>query len=81
MCLEHTSNFTKDTFWAFKSLLECKHENIHMKWIPDFHSKFQHLAFEVNGQHIWAMHYDLETMMPTFVTKFVFIVVESLVKN
>ncbi len=62
MYLEQISNFIVDKFWAFKSLLECKHENIHMKWIVNFNSGFQHLAFEVNGQHIWAMHHDLETM-------------------
>ncbi len=38
MHLEHSSNFTTCTFWAFKSLLECKHENIHMKWIPNLNS-------------------------------------------
>ncbi len=27
------------------------------------------------------MHHDLETLTPTFVTKFIFVVVESLVKN
>jgi len=49
MYLERSSNFTANTFWAFKSLLECKHENIHMKWILDFNFGLQHLAFEVNG--------------------------------
>ncbi len=28
MYLEYTFNFTTNSFWAFKSLLECKHENI-----------------------------------------------------
>jgi hypothetical protein len=39
------------------------------------------LAFEVNGQHIWAMHQDLETTMLTFVSKDVFVVVESLMES
>jgi hypothetical protein len=56
MYLEHSLNFIVDTFWAFKSLFECKHENIYMKWILDLNSRLHHLAFEVNGQHIWAMH-------------------------
>jgi hypothetical protein len=47
----------------------------------DFNSRFQHLAFEISGQHIWAMHHDLETMTLTFVTEFRFDVVESLVKK
>jgi hypothetical protein len=28
MYLDQTSNFIANTFWAFKSLLECKHENM-----------------------------------------------------
>ncbi len=39
------------------------------------------MAFEANGQHIWVLHCDLETMMLTFVTTHVFVVVELLVKN
>jgi hypothetical protein len=35
MYLEQSSNFITNIFWVFKSLLECKHENIHMKWILD----------------------------------------------
>ncbi len=52
MYLEQTSNFIANIFWAFKSLLECKHENIQMKWIPNLNSRVQHLAFEVNAHHI-----------------------------
>jgi hypothetical protein len=62
-------------------LFQCKHENIQMKWILDFNFELQHLAFEVNGQHIWVVHYDMETMTPTFVIEFIFVVVETLVKN
>jgi hypothetical protein len=39
------------------------------------------LAFEANGQHIWVVHQDLETGFPSYVTKDVFVVVESLVKS
>jgi hypothetical protein len=81
MYLEKSFNFTANTFWAFKSLFECNHENIHTKLIPNLNSKLQHLAFEVNGQHIWTMHHDLETMTPTFVIESIYVVVESLVKN
>jgi uncharacterized membrane protein (DUF485 family) len=52
-----------------------------MKWILDLNYAVQHLAFKANGQHIWAVHHDLETMMLTFVITRVFVVVESLVKN
>jgi hypothetical protein len=40
-----------------------------------------HLAFELNGQQVWAIHQDLETMVPFMVIEAVFVVVESLVKN
>jgi len=68
MYLEQTSNFTMDIFWVCKFLFECKHENILMKWILDLNYRVQLLAFEANGQHIWEVHHDLETMMLTFVT-------------
>jgi hypothetical protein len=66
-------SFLQSFFWAFKALLECKHGYL------IFNSRVQHLTFEVNGQHIWAMHQDLETMMPTFIIKDVFVVMKSLV--
>jgi hypothetical protein len=81
MYLEQSSNFMTNTFWVFKSLLECKHGNIHMKWILDFNFGLQRLAFKVHGQHIWVVHCDLETMTPIFVIEFIFVVVKSLVKN
>jgi len=47
--LEQSSNFFANTYWAFKSLLECRHEDIHMKWILDLNFGLQHLAFDING--------------------------------
>jgi hypothetical protein len=49
-----------------------------MQWALNLNFGVQHLAFEANGLHIWVVHRDLET---NFVTKYVFVVVESLVKN
>ncbi len=40
-----------------------------MRWILDVNSRVYHLAFKVYGQHIWAMHQDLETMVASFVTQ------------
>ncbi len=79
--MEQNLNFIVDIFWAFKSLFECKYENIQLKWIPNLNFEFQHLAFEINGQQIWVVHHDLKTLTPTFVIEFIFVVVESLVKN
>jgi len=49
MYCDHTSKFIIDSFWAFKSLLNLKHENIHMCWIIDVKFGISHLAFELNG--------------------------------
>ncbi len=43
------SKFTTDSFWVFISLLELKHENMHMCWIVDAKFGIPHLAFELNG--------------------------------
>ncbi len=57
------------------------HENIQMWWILDLNSRDQHLVFEVNSQHIWVIHHDLDFRLLIFVTKDVFVVMEALVKN
>jgi hypothetical protein len=64
-------------------LFDCKydHDSIHMWWILDVNTRVCDIAFEVSSQHIWAMHWDLETMVAFFVTQNLFVVVESLVKN
>jgi hypothetical protein len=49
--------------------------------MSDVNTGVCHLAFEVFGQHIWVVHWDLETMVICFVIKYVFIIVESLAKN
>jgi hypothetical protein len=49
MYYDQTSKFIVDSFWAFKSLLELKHDNIHMCWIVDAKFGIPHLAFELNG--------------------------------
>jgi hypothetical protein len=52
-----------------------------MDWIIDAKFKIPHLAFKLNGQQVWAIHQDLETMVPFMVIDDVFIVMKSLVKN
>ncbi len=73
--------FTNDNFWAFKSLLEFKSENIQLHYIYYFNFRVSHLAFELDVQQVLIVHWDLETMLPSMVTKDVFVIVESLVKN
>jgi hypothetical protein len=47
MYCDPTSKFITNSFWAFKSLLELKHENIHMHRIVDVKFGIPHLAFEL----------------------------------
>ncbi len=52
------SPFSSDEFWAFKGLLDCSHDHIHMKWVAELNDFSEHLAFIVNGDKLWAMHND-----------------------
>jgi hypothetical protein len=50
------SSFSSDEFWAFKGLLYCSHEHIHMKWVANLNDFSEHFFFIVNGEKLWAMH-------------------------
>jgi hypothetical protein len=39
-----------------------------MKWVTNLNFKINHLGFELNGQHIWAKHKNMETIVNAFVT-------------
>jgi hypothetical protein len=81
MYCDYTSKFALDSFWSFKYLLDCKHDSIYMQWIPNVNIRVCHLAFKVFGNHIWAMHQDLGAMVASFLTQYLFVVVESLVET
>jgi hypothetical protein len=63
------SSFSSDEFWAFKGLLDCSHDHIHMKWEVELNDFSEHLAFIVNGDTFWAMHNDPISKVRTIVTK------------
>ncbi len=42
--------------------------------IPNMNSIVQHLAFEINGQHIWVVHWNLDFGLLSFVIEDLFIV-------
>ncbi len=46
MYCDQNSKFSINNLWVFKSLLECKHENIRMQWVLDVNTRVCHLAFE-----------------------------------
>ena len=47
--------FAFDVFWAFCNLLDCSHEQVHMKWVADLNDNSANLAIVANGEKIWAM--------------------------
>jgi hypothetical protein len=48
------TTFKSDIFYSFKSLVDSWHDLLIMRWIPDLNTCMKHLAFDYNGQHIWA---------------------------
>jgi hypothetical protein len=63
------SIFFNDEFGAFKGLLDCSHDHIHMKWVAKLNDSSEHLAFIVNGDKLWAMHNDPISKVRTLVIK------------
>jgi hypothetical protein len=53
--------FKFDVFDGYKVLLKVKHESIIMWWMTNLNTGMEHLAFDVNQQHIWAIHLNLQT--------------------
>jgi hypothetical protein len=81
MYVEHIPTSLQILFGFLNLCLNVSMKTSRWKWIYNLNYGVQHLAFEVNGQHIWAMHHDLETMIPTFVNKNVYVIVQSLMNN
>ena len=48
--------FSTDEFWAIQNLLDCSHEQIHLKWITDLNDSSAILVFVCQGEQIHAEH-------------------------
>ena len=48
--------YSSDEFWSFTNLLECSHEQIHIKWITDLNDNSAVLVFVCHGEQIHAEH-------------------------
>jgi hypothetical protein len=46
-----------------------------MKWVTNLNIRINHLGFELNGQHIWAKHKNMETIVNVFVNYDIYFVV------
>lgn len=56
MYVDPTTFFSTDEFWSFQNLLDCSHEQIHLKWITDYNDGSAVLAFVCHGESINAEH-------------------------
>jgi hypothetical protein len=57
--MDLNTKFKFDAFEAYKSLLCAKHDSIIMCWITNLNIGVEHLAFNVDQQHIWAIHFNM----------------------
>ena len=46
--------FSTNEFWAFQNLLDCSHEQIHLKWITDLNDGSTILVFVCHKEQIHA---------------------------
>jgi len=70
-----TLAFNNDGFRGFHGLLQTNHDDICMKWVTNLNIKINHLKFELNGQHIWTKHKNMETIVNAFVIYDIYFVV------
>jgi len=48
--------FSTDEFWSFQNLLDCSHQQIHLKWMMDLNGGSTVLVFVCHGEQIHAEH-------------------------
>jgi hypothetical protein len=54
--VDKSTAYVGDEFGAFKSILECSHSQIHLKWVSDLNNETTQLVFVANGEKMWAVH-------------------------
>jgi hypothetical protein len=69
------TRFKFNVFEGNKILLNVKHDSIIMWWMIDLNMGIEHLAFDVNQQHIWATHLNLQTSEISYITREVYVIV------
>lgn len=53
---DKATSYSSDEFWSFNNLLDCSHEQIHIKWITDLNDNSAILSFLCHGEQIHAEH-------------------------
>ncbi len=66
--------FKTNVFAGYKVLLVFTHDSIIMCWMLNLNFGVEHLAFNVNQQHIWATHFNFQIGVVSYVTKKVYVV-------
>jgi hypothetical protein len=66
------TRFKFDVFKGYKALLNVKHDSIIMWWMTNLTTGIEHYAYDVNQQHIWAIHLNLQTREVSYVTREVY---------
>jgi hypothetical protein len=73
--IDLNTRFKFGAFEDYKVLLCVKHFSITMHWMIDWYMGIEHLAFNVNHQHIWPTHSNLQSSEVFYVTKEVYVVI------
>lgn len=53
---DRATAYSSDEFWSFNNLLDCSHEQIHIKWVTDLNDDSAILTFVCHGEQIHAEH-------------------------
>lgn len=53
---DKATSFSTDEFWSLNNLLDCSHEQIHIKWLTDLNDNSAVLCFVCHGEQIHAEH-------------------------
>jgi len=57
--VDKSAAYSEDEFWAFKNILDCSHNQIHMKWISDLNDESAQIVFVVNSEKNQAVHVEV----------------------
>ncbi len=68
-------------FEGYKVLLNVKHDSIIMWWMIDLNTGMKYLTFDVNQQHIWDIHLNMQTSEVSCVRREVYVTVITQVEE
>jgi hypothetical protein len=69
------TRFKSNVVEGYKVLLNVKHDSIITRCLTNLNINIEHLAFDVNQQHIWATHLNMKTSEVSYVTREVYAII------